>query len=153
MTSRRNRMTRRWMSWNSGAEQLTLAAAATARVLIPTLLEAELGREIAKYTVVRTLMSLTLRASTGQSAIAVGIMMHNKNISLGQIDPTDDPHGDWLYLEQWSVDTTKNIFFRDVAGKRMSRGQEQEQFLYIRNRDAVSDIFFFASGRTLVLTD
>jgi len=152
VTTRRARMTRRWMSWNSGAEEITIAADATARVLLPTLLEAEIGREIEQYTVVRTIMDFSLRAAGGVSSIAVGLIVHNENVVLGQIDPTDDPHADWMYHEQFSVNTLEHLFHRDVAGKRMSRGHENELFLYIRNRETGAAVMVFFAGRTLILT-
>ena len=149
------RMARRWLALSSGATPGSLSAASVTRFSIPSIIEAELGRELERYTVSRMILRVTLKlASAGDAVCTVGVITHNEVVALGQVTPASNPSADWTYLDEVMVGATTDPYATlrvDVGGQRKSRGSEADTFIYIENRHASIAMTFHIFGRILVL--
>jgi len=155
---RGNRMPRRWANFTSGAEPLALAANASARVLLLSVLEADLGRTVETFTVTRVIFGMNLLSLTsGPSVVACGLIVHPESFALGQIDPNADIHTDWFWWGEFLTNSGGGAnqppgqIVRDIAGQRRATGQAPGVFFYIENRDANESISFHIAGRVLLL--
>jgi len=138
---------------SSGAAQINLTATSTARLLIPSLREAEVGREYEGYTITRMLLNLSLLATTGdEQVVTAGLITHNEDINISQIDPATNPFADWMWHEEFVIANNNNAYHfniqRDIRSQRKTRGAQSDTFLYLFNRGAVT-ILFHISGRVL----
>ncbi len=149
-------MKRLWVTFNTGSALLSLAAAAETRVLLRTLAEADLASSLHDYTVTRSLFSLYLGGTAGDTVVAAGLIILNENIALGAVTPSTETHADWFWFEQFAVgqDTVaqgqSNVIERDISGRRRADGLEKGLFLHMNNRGAVA-LTFFLQGRKLLL--
>ena len=150
------RMRRVWFPWSTGSAQVALAATSTLRVLLPSILEAEMGREYESYTVTRSIFRLNISADSGAAVVTFGMIIQPEPLLLASSNPADDPERDWFYHEEFLVEVAAesldpaNAIVRDIASQRKSKGMNTEMFLYVRNRGALG-IQFHGSGRSLIL--
>jgi len=147
-----NRRQTYWMSFSEGATILSMGPTVTTRLLIPSLREAEVGREFEGYTVIRMLLKLWSHSTGAEGVLSNGIMTHAEAIALGQLRPDLEPHADWMWQEDVvsnASDEPPTVIERDIRTMRKSRGGENELFWYIRNRGAVVTVEVHRSGRVL----
>ncbi len=152
-----DRMRRVWMPFKSGSSAMTpIAAASVARLLLPSVLEAEMGRSYESYTVTRLLLKFYAINDSGPgNPWTLGVGIRSNSLALADENPSDDATSDWLFGPESIVvsvastageDTVARF---DIRAQRKSLGMATETFLYIVNKGSAGD--FFASGRMLVL--
>jgi len=150
MTTRRKTY---WMSFSEGSTVLSMAPGAVARLIIPSLREAEVGREFEGYTITRSILNLWCVSTGSEAIITHGLMVHQEDVSAGQITPDLDPHADWLWQEDTVVpqSTDDSIrIHRDIRSQRKARGGDSNYFWYIVNRSGVVTVEVHRSGRCLI---
>ena len=151
-----DRMGRTWSQFRSAGLQ-ALAAGAVVRYYMNSVLEAELGREVEKYTTVRSIFNYAAYLSSGYGTAVMGILLANEELTLGAVDPFNDPESDWLWWEEVPQTSDGNDFdigamlHRDISGQRKARGATKALWLYIYNSSGTSSLNYMVSGRTLLL--
>jgi len=157
MTSRRRRSTL-WMPFSEGAATTDIAASATARLALPSIREAEVGREYEGYTVTRIVLGWYAAYATATAGVkeqyVCGIITHQEDIAVGQFDPVTAPSADWMWHEEFtgavenaSLDENQS---RDLRSQRKVRGGDSEVFWYITNRSTSKVLRVHRRGRMLV---
>ena len=108
---------------------LGLGAGAVARLFVPSIREAETGREYEGYTVTRMLLNLLLRSTSGSDRVLTcGMIIQQEDVLIGSVLPDDDPHADWLWHEEFVVGVNDHaphaLISRDIRSQRIARGRE-----------------------------
>jgi len=145
------------MDFTEGATVLGMAAGAVSRLLLPSLREAEVGREYEGYTITRFLLSLFLNQTSGTgtttSVVALGLITQQEDVAITAVDPAADPHADWMWWETFVVGSSINQpnarITRDIRSQRRARGGDSIVHLYAFNRGGET-IDIHRSGRMLV---
>ena len=143
------------MPFTSGIVSDTVNASTTARFSIPSILEAETGREFEHFTVTRVLINwMGEMASDVSGIITFGIRFHNENEAATVVRPSENPSADWLYHEEFMVKAGAAPLFnftRDLGANRRARGSEQDLGIYVQNNHTTVALLHHLSGRALVL--
>ncbi len=143
-----------WMPFSEGNTQTIVGAGVVSRISIPSIRETEVGREYERYTVTRTLVSLSLRAMASTVVVAVGIISLQEGVQVLTVTPAGDPSADWLWLEEFQVTTDSAgpsaQILRDLRGQRKARGGDSDLFFYVENRSGVNSLEVHRFGRCLV---
>jgi len=145
-----------WMPFSEGASTTAIAAGAVSRLILPSIREAEVGREYEGYTVTRILCTWSASIASGGNVVyTCGIIRQNEAVAVGQIDPVANPSADWMWHEEFNLISTGGFgqgpdnLTRDLGSQRKVQGGESEVFWYIVNRGGVT-ITVHRAGRMLV---
>jgi len=141
------------MSFSEGATVLTLGPGSAARLLLPSLREAEVGREYEGYTVTRILLNLWILSTGAEAIITSGVIYQQEDVAVGSVQPDVDPHADWMWQEDTvapaSTDDGIRIH-RDIRSQRKLRGGDNELYWYVKSRSGAVSVELHRSGRVLV---
>ena len=141
-----------WMRFSEGAAFAVVAAGNNSRLLVPSIREAEVGREYEGFTITRLIINVTLRSATTLAVVTMGVIVQQEDIALATVQPAADPHADWFWCEEFlandSGDDSLQIH-RDIRSQRKARGGDSEVYIYVVNRSGVN-IEVHRSGSMLV---
>jgi len=150
-TSRRRRT---WLPFNSTV--ISLTSLAISRTDIPSIMEAQLGREIQGYTTQRLIVNIdALSNTTTPSFIACGLIANNAGLALADIDPGANPEADWQWWEGFrvnDVDQELTHIHRDLRVQRRVRGRDTNMFIYVSNEGTITTSVLI-HGRVLILEE
>jgi len=154
VVSRGSRRGTFWVGFSEGVNLLTLSPGTVSRLLIPSLLEAEIGRELENYTVTRIILNLHLHATGAEAVITAGVHVVHENVGVGVVKPAQDIHADWLWHEEFvappSADDQMAVISRDLRAQRKLNSREQELYFELNNRSGAVSVEVHRSGRVLV---
>ena len=146
-----------WVTWSTGATPLVLAAGANARLGLFSSLEAEIGHEVERVTITRNIVTLSMSMSNTADGVAtLGLIPLQEDVTIGSINPVNQPHADWLWLEEFMVTNSSLPLLqvtRDLRGQRKMRGRDMNYYLYTSNRHGVTSLQYHCFGRTLVILE
>jgi len=141
-----------WMRFSEGAAFTIIAAANVSRLALPSVREAEVGREYEGYTVTRAILNLTLRSATTMAVVTAGLHIQQEDIAIATVTPAGDPHADWFWHEEFLVNDSGDDplqIHRDIRSQRKARGGDSDMFFVINNRSGVN-VEVHRSGGILV---
>jgi len=142
-----------WMPLSDGATFTSIAPGNTSRLSIPSVREAEVGREYEGYTVTRLLLNVTMRSASALLVLGVGVILLQEDVLLSTVNPSNDPSSDWLWFEEFLIPDSGDdplIIHRDIRSQRKARGGDSDMFIYATNRSGVSTAEIHRGGRALV---
>ena len=141
-----------WVRFSSGDTINDLTGGAVQRLVILSLKENEIGRQLEGFTVTRSLLNLYLKAATTPAIGMYGLVAQHKDVAIGSVNPQDDPHADWFYFEEFPIDADEGnvtLFSRDIRSMRKVRA-DQELYLYLENRTSGATLENHQSGSILL---
>ncbi len=151
-------MARRTSMWLPFVTLLTGFTSLTANsfvyIVIPSIVEADLGMDLSQYTTQRVIFTFLLESQGVDIIVALGMVYRQE--SSGAADapsPGLQPATNWQYHEyvvNGSTDDDPTMIRRDVAISRKMRGTDMDLVLTVDNRTSVT-IAFWAGGRALML--
>jgi len=154
MTSRRRG--RFWLPFGTGATPDTIISGNVVRLFIPSVLESEVGRELERYTIVRLILSIYLKSTSGNTVVTMGAIALQEDVLLTSIGPGNQPSADWLWHEEFLADAGNGgpytLISRDIRSQRRQRGSDTDFYIYTHNRGANS-VINHTSGRALCLAE
>jgi len=146
-----------WAPIQSGI--MTLTAGETTALLVNSVLEATLGREVRQFTVTRVIAKIYLAPYADGQVVYMthGMRIENENVAHDAVDPADNETADWILhgtvwasgeVARWQETNTVNI---DNRSQRKSQGEESELRWYVKNVGASNWQYVAIQGRALLL--
>ena len=138
---------------------LTLTAGDTTALLVNSVLETTLGREVRQFTVTRVIAKIYLAPYVNDQVVYMthGMRIENENVASDAVDPADNETADWILhgtvwasgsTAAWNEARTVNI---DNRSQRKSQGEESELRWYVKNVGASNTQYVAIQGRALLL--
>ena len=153
-----DRMSRMWAPIDSGV--LNIGAGTSGFLLVNSVLEASLDREIRQFTVTRVVAKIWVASHTADENVYLmhGMRIDNENVQVGSITPSADETADWiLHGSVWARTPQLAQFLeRDVShidnrSQRKSQGEQSELRWYYENVGGSNTLYFGIQGRALLL--
>ena len=151
-----DRMRRMWAPIDSGV--LSLPAAGDVNLLINSVLETALAREVRQFTVTRVIARIYVTPQVNGAPVYLfhGVRIENENVPVGAITADVDETADWILhgtvwdsgvAADWNEAKTVVI---DNRSQRKSQGEQSELRWYLSNVGA-NGMYVAVQGRALLL--
>ena len=146
-----------WATWI--VTDIAIAAAATSRISIRTLIQAQ-RPGLGEYTIIRTIGRVQwfdgVAVTTTRGSVFAGMITASSNITVTEIpQPFSETEADWMWWRQGTfprsdrdIPNTLDWEF-DVASQRKQRELERDWSIVVDNRTGEA-LSFSSSGRSLL---